>query len=275
MSKIVWEKLGMLIMDNHTLYGLHMEGNEWYIDKFGFINVDNKTKIVDNSKHTIAYPQNLNGFSTTIKFSKPMNPEWRPYVNCWVCEGWSEETFEVSLDDFSTSIEDPIHIHFEYNNFKPELMRWSKGDVYSYTTMWPPGKVKYFFSADKTAVYANSHPKSIRKVPRVIPDIEMYDEVKTYRISRFNYRIVEQKQVLNDWYMTLLKEWMPRMRQLKYRSKIRYRVKEQWVVTNSVFADYLSDTQNVIDKLFESDWKKVQKPKVSEEELAKIKTELK
>lgn len=55
--------------------------------------------------------------------------------------------------------------------------------------MCPPGKIKYFFTIDKIAVFAKDHPKSVRKFPKLIPNIEMYDEVKTYNISRFNYRI--------------------------------------------------------------------------------------
>ena len=42
MKSNVCEKLGMLIHDNHSLYGIHMEGNEWYVDKYGFIQTDQK-----------------------------------------------------------------------------------------------------------------------------------------------------------------------------------------------------------------------------------------
>lgn len=155
------------------------------------------------------------------------------------------------------------------------MMRCRRGEVYTYTTMVPPGKIKYFFTADKIAVYANSHPKAIRKVHKIIPDIEMYDEVKTYRISRFNYRIVEQSEVLNDCYMSLLKECVPRMRQFRYKSRTQYRVKEEWKVAASVFAGYIPDSQGLINKLFETDWSVIQKPKVNDEELSKVKEELK
>lgn len=142
--------------------------------------------------------------------------------------------------------------------------------------MWPPGKIKYFFTIDKIAVFAKDHPKSIRKFPKLIPNIEMYDETKTYHISRFNYKIIDQGQILNDWYMPLLKECEPRSRQMKYRKKTQYRVKEQWVVEKSVFADYVPDTQQLIDELFESDWSMIQKPKFnSDEELNRVKAEFK
>lgn len=63
---------------------------------------------------------------------------------------------------------------------------------------------------------------------------------------------------------------------MKYRKKTQYRVKEQWVVEKSVFADYVPDTQQLIDQLFESDWNMIQKPKFnSDEELSRVKAELK
>ena len=276
MKKVIWEKLGMLIYDNHTLYGIHMEGNEAYVDKYGFIQTDIKSKYQDISKNSIIYPKTLNGFSTTMKFSKDNKYQYRPTVNWWICEGWTENTFEVKLGKSFSIIEDPVHIHFDYNYFKPELMRWIKGETYTYTTMCPPGKIKYFFTIDKIAVFAKDHPKSVRKFPKQIQNIEMYDEVKTYNISRFNYRICEQGQILDDWYIPLLPEWMPRVRQLKYRNKTQYRIKEQWIVEKSIFADYIPDSQQLIDQLFEADWALIQKPKFSDdEELDKVKAELK
>lgn len=69
---------------------------------------------------------------------------------------------------------------------------------------------------------------------------------------------------------------MPRVRQLKYRSKTQYRVKEQWIVEKSIFADYIPDNQQFIDQLFEADWALIQKPKFEDdEELSRVKEELK
>lgn len=211
-KKKVCEKFGNLIMDNNSLFGLHLEGNEWYVDKYGFIQVDEKLSEIDHEKHSIIYPRNLNGFSTTMKFSKINSQKYRPTSNCWVCEGWTEQTFEFKLGSSFPDIVDPVHIHFEYNFFKPELMRCKRGEVYSYTTMCPPGKIKYFFSIDKNAVVARDHPHTGKKLPRVIDSIQMYDEKRTYKLPLFNYRIWEQGEVLNDWYMSLLKECFPRQR---------------------------------------------------------------
>lgn len=135
MSKMLCEKLGMLIYDNHTLYGIHMEGNSCYVDKFGFINVDDKSQCSEHSKQTIIYPKSKNGYSTTIKFSKKNKLKYAPKVNCWVCEGWTENTFTFKLGDSYHEIEEPVHIHFDYHGFKPELMRGRNDSEYTITTM--------------------------------------------------------------------------------------------------------------------------------------------
>ena len=123
MRQGVWEKLGMLIFDNHTLYGIHMEGNDWYVDKYGFIRVDKKSKWFDFTKNSINLPKNLNGYSSTMKFSNKYKNQYKPTANWWICEGWTENTFEVNLGSSFTVIEDPVHIHFDYNSYEPELMR--------------------------------------------------------------------------------------------------------------------------------------------------------
>lgn len=77
-------------------------------------------------------------------------------------------------------------------------MRSRRGEVYTYTTMCPPGKIKYFFTIDKNAVVARDHPHTGKKMPKLIENIEMYDEIKSYSLPVFNYRIVDQNEVLNE-----------------------------------------------------------------------------
>jgi hypothetical protein len=63
---------------------------------------------------------------------------------------------------------------------------------------------------------------------------------------------------------------------LKYRKQIQYRVKEEWKVEKSVFADYQSDSNELMDKIFENDWSLMQPPKFDkQEDLEKAKQILK
>ena len=70
--------------------------------------------------------------------------------------------------------------------------------TYSYTAMCPPGEIKYFFTINKIAAYAHDHEKLILKNPQTLKNIEVYNEKKTFKITRFNTRVILQGQVLND-----------------------------------------------------------------------------
>jgi hypothetical protein len=52
-----------------------------------------------------------------------------------VCEGWTENTFIVKPKKSISWIDEPLHIHFDYNNFQPELMEITPEGNYEYTTM--------------------------------------------------------------------------------------------------------------------------------------------
>jgi hypothetical protein len=74
----------------------------------------------------------------------------------------------------------------------------------------------------------------------------------------------------------MLEECVPRLRQLRYRKQIQYTTKKVWNVQDSVFNDYQSDSQELMNQLFESDWNMIQKPKFKdEEEVKKVKSVLK
>ena len=75
--------------------------------------------------------------------------------------------------------------------------------------------------------------------------------------------------------MSMLKDCIPRLRQLRYRKQVQYKIREQWNVNRSVFAEYKPDTQDLMNQLFEKDWNMIVKPKFEgDEEEEKVKEEL-
>lgn len=75
--------------------------------------------------------------------------------------------------------------------------------------------------------------------------------------------------------MSMLKDCIPRLRQLRYRKQVQYKIREQWNVNRSVFAEYKPDTQDLMNQLFEKDWNMIVKPKFQgDEEEEKVKEEL-
>ena len=179
----------------------------------------------------------------------------------WVCEGWAENTFTIYPNKSISSIEEPLHIHFDFNLYQPELMELTSNGYYTYKTMCPPGKVWFFFTIDKIATYAKDYPKEILNVPRIIHNVEQYDEIKSYKITKMNFVIVEQGIVLNDQYETQLKYWIPRPVLKKYVKPEIEKIRDPWKFEDSLFAKYIQDTDQLIKEWFEFDWAMVQKPK--------------
>lgn len=85
-------------------------------------------------------------------------------------------------------------------------MEQEKDGTYSYTTMCPPGKVMFFFTIDKIATFAKDYPKETLNTPKLLYNIEQYDEIKSYKITKMNFRIVSQGTVLNEYYMSQLEK---------------------------------------------------------------------
>lgn len=262
------------IEKNHTLFGIHMQGNEWYVDANGFIKVNELTKDTDYSKHTVFRTESRNGYSTMLSFRPQKPSNFIKSTTCWVCEGWTESTFSLTLGKSVTEIEEPVYIHFDFNNYLAELMISEDEKVFSYTTMWPPGLIKYFFTVNKIPVTARDHDKYIVRRPSKIENIVVFDEVKTFRISKFNTRMMSQGQVLDEFYNSLLKTWYPRREPGVYVPPRKDPERPPWKRENSVFAAFIADSQKLMDEIFENDWALIQKPKFKnpedEDEIKKI-----
>ena len=70
LSALTCSQIGELIKDNHSLYGIHMHGNNWYVDGFGFIRVDYFERQFQYSKNIVISPKSWSGFSPAIHYSK-------------------------------------------------------------------------------------------------------------------------------------------------------------------------------------------------------------
>lgn len=82
------EIFGEIIHDNHTLWGLHMLGNECLLDSMGFIKVGIKSTSCSRDilhtpmKQATRFIKNISNASKSLKI--------KSFRNCWVCEGWTE-----------------------------------------------------------------------------------------------------------------------------------------------------------------------------------------
>lgn len=81
--------------ENHTLMGIHLEGNEGSIDALGFMQPHDLKGMVDREDpfryhiFTRISPELKMGACKT-----KTRVALKATSNCWICEGWSEYLFE-------------------------------------------------------------------------------------------------------------------------------------------------------------------------------------
>ena len=120
------------VRDLHNIY--------IYIYKYIYIYIGRKVVIKDNN--------------TDLSRQKGIE-------NCWVCEGWNEVTFEWKKGESGDSADDPLNLHLELDNWKPDLMENlppPKQNTYQLTRMLPPGITKFFFTLDCEAYISRKLP---------------------------------------------------------------------------------------------------------------------
>jgi len=90
LKESVLEVFAEEIRDNHTLWGLHIQGNEGKLDSLGFINPDKESGAKYELEGKISVYHNRDGKTVMIKDKNPRAARARGYLNCWICEGWQE-----------------------------------------------------------------------------------------------------------------------------------------------------------------------------------------
>ena len=143
---------------NHTILGLHIEGNLMDINCLGFIIPKEKEKKNNDKKYFahshINYEMNREYDLRKTKIDKLR--KIRGKNNCWICEGFREVQFEYIPEE---PIRDPnnhlVKLHLDFDEYKPFDMIYN-GSKYQIIRMCPPGEVKYFFSVDTKPVIKES-----------------------------------------------------------------------------------------------------------------------
>lgn len=144
MDKNECEKFGETIKDNHTLWGLHMMGNECVLDSLGFVRTSFKNKV---QTRDILYSPLKDGNNFLNAIHKASNAKIMSYKMCWVCEGWNEMKFEWKIGKSGNHVKEPVYIHFDFDEYRPWLMeKDSEHGSFLIWKMIPPGKTHYFYS---------------------------------------------------------------------------------------------------------------------------------
>ena len=221
--------IGENLKHNHSLFGIHITGSPCTIDTRGFVYVCS----------TLDMKKGL--FYKRIIEKKPYMHEISS--NCWVCEKWIEQTFScASQGSF-------VFIHFEFEEYRPELMLSVGNNMYEITRVVPSRSVDFFFSE------LNNAEVSCRylQVPKHIEvSIGYYEEMLVTLVRDFVYLMRPDGEVCNIKSPFFTKPRVPGLKLLPPTDKLERII---WNIRRSIFKDYSFDTARLLDDCLEFDWK--------------------
>ena len=208
------------IRSNHTLLGIHVEGNYSSVNANGFVEIDSMPKLRESAL----------AFKRIFKVKKKTD-------NCWVCGGWVE--FQLK---FSIEAQPPVFIHFEQDGYEPFLLSFKDG--FSVARVFPEGTQKFFLSVKNRPFILQDLDTVKLKYPQEFKG----DEYRIVPVPVVNCIKVEGEKInLNYPFMTA-----PRMLTTHALTDSEERI--PWLFENSVFKDYVKDTDGLLNSCFELDW---------------------
>ena len=257
------------IKDNHTILGIHVDGNDMWVDELGFVFPIEKAKYKQNHFansqifYRIANDHPLNR-SSIINVQK-----LRSKNNCWICEGWREIKFHYKPNKFEGNLESAyvrLHLNFEnYKSFNLKLI----GDSFVCHRMCPSGLLNFFLTMNGIPV-DNYGPITHELKDAIIytqeekpkeyedeEDEEEDKELKKFIITKVAQTNVEinPEVISSEGYIKMIKYCVPRPEK---NNDLKKRPRTPWSFPASIWAFYGYDIngepESVYNNAFEYDY---------------------
>ena len=261
------------IKDNHTILGIHVDGNDMYTDEFGFVYPIEKSNYKPNHFANSQIFYRLSEDHPLISSNTINIKKLRAKNNCWICEGWREIKFNYKPNKGEKNYEnDFIKLYLNFENYKnTNLNELNYNDqTFICHRMCPPGPLFFFLTRDGVPV-DNYGPinhelkEAIIYIQELKPS-EYEDEeenevkdVKKFIITKvahknveINLEVIDSKNYINN-----LKYCVPRP---EYNKKKKKRPRTPWSFPISIWAwygyEYNGESENDYNNAFEFDYER-------------------
>lgn len=229
---------------NHTIRGLHFDGNSGIVNALGYIE---PRSYVNTQKE---------GYKSSRICGDLRSEE----SMCWICNNWADIFIEWDpsrivwnrrLKHFAlfklSSQTEPVYIHLEIDDFEPFLLKRNDYGVYECTRAVPKGKTRFFFSYRGVAQISNQYPVEVFDPP-IEKTVHFYGEfskkIMAVVVNFFGNENNECKSIPRPF----IEEYKPPPGDVPEPDI------PPWLFENSIFAGYIQDTPELLNKCFEADW---------------------
>ena len=261
------------IKDNHTILGIHVDGNNMWVDELGFVYPIEKNKYEQNYFANSQIFYRISEENALIKSGAINTKKLRNKNNCWICEGWREVKFNYKPIKQEENIDEAMAtLHLNFENYKSFSMKLFHNNFSCYR-MCPPGSL-YFFIAINGIPVDNYGPitEEIKeaiiytqeKKPKEFIDDESDDENEEQKqfiitkVAKTEVEINPEVISLNDGnYLKMIKHCVPRPEK---KLNLKKRPRTPWSFPISIWAwygyDYDGEKESTYNSAFEYDYER-------------------
>ena len=243
------EQLATSICANHTILGIHMEGNDCRVDAQGFLHpvLEKRKDIESHISHRLLSPKRVYYEDKT----------------CWICDKWQAVTLEWSIESVAwnrrlkhiaterrASIQ-PVFVHLDIDEYRSELMEMERDATYRVTRAIPADGCKFFYTyrgyaqvSTRYPIYAPDHV--IERDFRFLNSTKFLSVVLLNQISGFG----PVCDVKNDFPV------LPRPIHWVYQGDPEDQADliPEWSIQRSIFKQYKLDTAELMQECLDYDW---------------------
>ena len=267
------------IKDNHTILGIHVDGNNMWVDELGFVYPIEKNKYEKSYFANSQLYYRISEEHPLIKSNIINTKKLRAKNNCWICEGWREVKFNYKPNSSNTTKQDEnindssatLHLNFEkYKSYDMKLFH----NNFLCHRMCPSGPL-YFFIAINGIPVDNYGPITTQIKDAIIytqdknpkefiddeSDEEECEEQKQFiitKVAKTEVKINPDVITIDDGnYTKMINYCKPRPEK---KLNLKKRPKTPWTFPTSIWAwygyDYNGETESTYNNAFEFDYER-------------------
>ena len=261
------------IKDNHTILGIHVDGNDMWVDELGFVYPIEKSKYKQNHFAQSQIFYRITNDHPLARSNIINVQKLRSKNNCWICEGWREIKFHYKPNNYEGDLEKAyVRLHLNFENYKSFQLNLEE-DSFICHRMCPSGDLTFFLTMNgipvdnygkithelKDAIIytQEERPKEFEDEESDNENSDDNKELKKFIITKVAQTKVEINPdviLAESGYIKNIKYCVPRPE----KNMLKKRPRTPWSFPTSIWAyygyDYEGEPESVYNNAFEFDY---------------------